>query len=206
MSQAAFFAADARERAAEAVKAVEAQTSAEIVVAVRRVSGDYRATDYHVGFIGMAAVVGYMLVAPQLFSLGQMALDGIVAFVVGAALSANVAALRRVLLRKSTLAQNVSTAARATFYELGISRTTGRNGILVFVSAFERRAAVVPDIGVEPASLGEDYEAACRAIEEAAHNLDLAAFIAAVERLGPPLAQAMPRAEDDVNELPDEVQ
>lgn len=206
MSQAAFFGDDARERAAAAVKAVEAQTSAEVVVAVRRVSGDYRATDYHLGFIATALVVGYMLVAPQIFTVGEIALDGVIAFAIGALLSANVAAVRRRLVKKKKLAENVDGAARATFYDLGISRTSGRNGLLVFVSAFERRCVVVPDIGVDTAALGESYRAACQAIDEAAERLDLDAFIAAVEKLGPPLAEAMPRAHDDVNELPDEVQ
>lgn len=206
MSQAAFFEDDARKRAAAAVKVVEAQTSAEIVVAVRRASGDYRATDYHLGFIATGLVVAYMLVAPQVFTVGEIALDGVVAFVLGALLSANVAVVRRRLVRKKKLAANVDSAARATFYDLGISRTSGRNGILVFLSAFERHCVVVPDIGVDAAALGDDYRAACRAIGEAAQRLDLDSFLSAVEKLGPPLGEAMPRAEDDVNELPDEVQ
>jgi putative membrane protein len=205
MSQAAFFAEHAKKRAADAVKAVEAQTAAEVVVAVRRLSGSYRAADYHAGFGAMAVVVGYMLVAPQIFTLGQMALDGLAAFVIGALLSANVSHVRRLLVRRRTLDANVDAAARAAFYDLGISRTSGRNGILVFLSAFERRCTVVPDIGVDPKSLGEDYDEACRAIADAARTMDLEAFLAAVEKLGPPLATAMPRRADDVNELPDEV-
>ena len=206
MGQAAFFADDAKKRAAAAVRAVEAQTSAEIVVAVRRVSGEYRATDYAVGFIAMGVVVAYMLLAPQVFTLGHMALEGVAAFAVGALLSAFVPPLRRLLLRDRTLAANVERAARATFYDLGISRTSGRNGILVFVSAFERRVAIVPDIGVDPEALGAGYQDACRAIEAAVGAMALEAFASAVESLGPALADAMPRQEDDVNELPDEVQ
>jgi putative membrane protein len=154
----------------------------------------------------MGLVLAYMLVAPQVFSFGTMALDGVIAFGVGALLSANVGHVRRLLVRKAKLSANVEAAARATFYELGISRTSGRNGILVFVSAFERRCEVVPDIGVDLETVGEAYQAACRAMDEAAHKLDLEPFLAAVEQLGPPLGKAMPRDEDDINELPDEVQ
>ena len=108
----------------------EAQTSAEIVVAVRRVSGHYRATDYLLGFIAMGLVVLYMLLAPQVFSLGQMALEGMAGFVVGALSSAYLPPYAA-CLRDRDLEANVERAARATFYELGISRTSGRNGILV---------------------------------------------------------------------------
>jgi putative membrane protein len=205
MSQAAFFADDAKKRAADAVKAVESQTSAEVVVAVRRVSGSYRATDYHAGFVATAMCAAYMLATPQIFSIGQIALDAIVAFVLGTALSANVGHVRRLFVRRATLAANVDAAARATFYDLGISRTTARNGILVFVSAFERHCAVVPDVGVDPEALGEGWDAACRALGESARRLDLDAFVGAVALLGPALGKAMPRAADDVNELPDEV-
>ncbi len=206
MSQAAFFGDDARKRAAAAVKTVEAQTSAEIVVAVRPASGNYRATDYHVGFIFMGLVVIYMLVAPQVFSFGTMALEGVTAFIIGALLSGNVSHVRRLFVRSATLDANVQSAARATFYDIGVSRTSGRNGILVFVSAFERRCTLVPDIGIDPVALGEAYRLAERAIDEAARTLDLESFLRAVEQLGPALSESMPRADDDVNELPDEVQ
>ncbi len=202
----AFFAEGTRQRAGDAVRAVEAQTSAEVVVAVRRTCGDYRAADYHAGFVALALVVAYMLVVPQLFSLGQIALNGVAAFAFGAILSANVAPLRRLLVRRATFERNVTTAARAAFYELGISRTSGRNGILVFLSTFERSAVVVPDIGVEPEALGDDYRDAVAAIGAAAHRHDLDAFLGAIESLGPALGRLMPRAADDVNELPDEVQ
>lgn len=202
----AFFADETRQRAAGVVKAVEAHTSAEIVVAVRRASGHYRATDYHIGFIALGVVVGYMLVVPQLFSLGQIALNGLAAFALGALLSANVAPLRRLLIRRATLEGNVATSARAAFHELGMSRTSGRSGILVFVSTFERAAAVVPDIGIDPDALGDGYRDALAAIQEAARKQDLDAFFAAIETLGPVLAPSMPRAADDINELSDEVQ
>lgn len=206
MGQAAFFKEEAKKRAAQTVKAVEAQTAAEIVIAVRKNAGDYRATDYHFGLLLLLLVVAYMLVAPQVFAVETIVTEGFGAFVLGALLSANVAPLRRLLLRASLLAKNVETAAHAAFYELGISRTSGRNGLLVFVSAFERRCAVVPDIGIAPAKLGKEYADAVLAIEAAARRADLDALLAAVEKLGPVLGKAMPRQADDVNELPDEVQ
>jgi putative membrane protein len=206
MGKSTFFSDEARERAGKAVKAAEAQTSAEIVVAVRRVSGNYRAADYHVGFVGLGLVVAYMLVAPQVFSVGMIALNGVGAFVIGALVSANISAIRRLLLRRNKLEAEVEKAAQAAFYSLGVSRTSGRNGILVFLSTFERCSAVVVDIGIDADALGEDYQHALAAIADASKALDIDAFRAAVESLGPALSHAMPRADDDVNELSDEVQ
>ena len=75
-----------------------------------------------------------------------------------------------------------------------------------FVSAFERRCSVVPDIGIDAKKLGAEYTDTLGAIESAAKKMDLEAFLASVEKLGPVLGKAMPRSADDVNELPDEVQ
>ncbi len=206
MGQAAFFRDEAKKRAAAAVKAVESQTSAEVVIAVRKRASDYRAADYHFGLSILALTVIYMLVSPQIFEVETIVLEGFGAFVIGALLSANIAPIRRLLLRGKMLAQNVETAAHATFYELGISRTTSRNGILVFVSAFERRCTIVPDIGIDPEKLGAEYKEALLAIQAATKKMDLEAFLASVEKLGPALGKSMPRSADDVNELPDEVQ
>lgn len=188
------------------MKAVEAQTSAEVVVAVRRRSGDYRVAAYHFGFFTGGLVVLYLLVTPQVFSVGDIALDGALGFGMGVALAYNVAALLRLLVREGPLAKAVAAAARAAFFDLGISRTSGRNGLLVFVSTFEQRALVLPDVGIDVNALGPKFGDGCAALSNAVKRRDLAAFQQALESLGPILGAAMPRSADDVNELPDEVQ
>ena len=76
---------------------------------------------------------------------------------------------------------------------------------MVFVSRFEHRAHVVADIGIPIATMGVTWPAATAALETAARNTDVVAFLAALDELGDALAATVPRATDDVNELPDEV-
>jgi len=201
-----FFHDDAKRRAALAVKAVEAQTSAEVVIAVRPRSGKYGIVAYHFGFGAFSAVVLFLLLSPRVYSIGAIALDGLTAFALGALLCANVDALTRALTRPKTRQSFVDSAARAAFFDLGVSRTTGRNGILVFVSMFERTLTVLTDVGIDTVALGVSFTSAVSALQMAVKQGDFDAFIANVERLGPALGAAMPRATDDVNELPDEVQ
>lgn len=205
MAEADFFRDTAKQSTARSVKSVEAQTSAEVVVAVRRRSGDYRVPAYHFGFFVGGAVVLYLLVTPQVFSVGDIALDGALGFGAALALAYNVSALLRVLVRERQLAKCVAEAARVAFYDLGIARTSGRSGILVFVSTFEQRVLVLADIGVDVAALGPKWSDACQALSQAVKRRDLAAFEQAVESLGPILGATMPRSVEDVNELPDEV-
>jgi putative membrane protein len=205
VAEADFFRDAAKQSTARSVKNVEAHTSAELVVAVRRRSGDYRVPAYHFGFLVGGAVVLYLLVAPQVFSVGDIALDGALGFGLALALAYNVSPLLRVLVRERRLAKSVAEAARVAFYDLGISRTSGRNGILVFVSTFEQRALVLADVSIDVAALGPKWSEACEALSATVKRRDLLAFERAVESLGPVLGAAMPRASDDVNELPDEV-
>ena len=206
MREADFFRDDAKGRAAQAVKAVEAQTSAEVVIAVRHRSGNYGIVAYHFGFGAMMIVALALLLAPQVFSIGAIAMDGLAVFVLGALACANLGTLTRALTRPRTRRSNVETAARAAFFELGISRTTGRNGILVFVSTFERTLAVLTDIGIDTKALGVGWTEARSAMQKALERKDFTAFVAGFERMGPVLGAAMPHMDDDVNELPDEVQ
>ncbi len=205
MAEADFFREEAKRTTALSVKRVEEHTSAEVVVAVRRRSGDYRVAAYHCGLFVGALVVFYLLVTPQVFSIGDIALDGALAFGAGVALALNVSPLLRLWVREKTLAKNVADAARVAFFELGISRTEGRTGLLVFVSTFEQRAVIVTDVGIEPAALGPAWEAAEAALTRAVKTRELAAFEHALESLGPILSGPLPRSVHDVNELPDEV-
>jgi putative membrane protein len=206
MREADFFRDEAKRQAAEAVKAVEAQTSAELVVAVRRRSGDYRVVAYHFGFAALALVTLYLLVTPEVYSIGAIAIDALVAFAVGALLCANLEPLSRALTRPATRRRNVEAAARAAFFDLGISKTAQRNGILVFVSTFERTAAVLTDVGIDVTPLGPGWTETSASMNEAVKKKDLQGFLAALRRLGPVLATSMPRSAHDVNELSDEVQ
>ena len=206
MSERDFFSDEAKRSTKASVESAEAKTCAEIVVAVRKSSGRYGVLAYHFGLGLSAVVVTYLLLAPEEYSAFAIALDGIIAFSLGALLVANLDTLRRAVSRRATLDENVNRGARAAFYDLGISRTGGRHGVLVYASLFERRCTVLVDIGVDPGRLGALWAAAQSELGDAVKRRDLAAFQRAVASLGAALCDAHPRTADDVNELPDEVQ
>src|SRR5258707_1149249 len=135
MSLSAFTGQAAKTEVAEAIRAIESTTSAEVVVAVRASSGHYRHIDYLVGFgFSFAALLVFLFDPEHEFSLLWMPVDTLVVFGLGALLSANFAALRRLLTSKKLMRSNVHTAAGRAFVDLQIARTTGRTGLLVFVS------------------------------------------------------------------------
>src|SRR3954449_4538564 len=112
MSEGDFFSDEAKRGTAASVQSAEAKTCAEIVVAVRKRSGRYSVLAYHSGLGLSVLVVSYLLLAPTVYSIEAIALDGIVAFALGSLLAANFDSWQRALSRRSTLDENVNQAGR----------------------------------------------------------------------------------------------
>lgn len=204
MSTRAFFDDAAKAAVRKAIERVESQTSAELVVAVRRQAGQsYREADLGFGAIVALASLAFVLFVDKEFATTWIPFDVAVAFVAGALFCRYTLALRRLLTPSARRQEETHRAACAAFHEMRIGRTSGRNGILVLVALFERKVAVVPDVGVDPALLRGCVASLERAVDRL--DPDFPAFVAALESIGPALASAMPRREDDVNELPDDM-
>lgn len=200
VGEAAFFSDAAKKQVTEAVVDVESHTAAEVVVVVRRTSASWREVDLGVGAAAGFVVLLLVLFLPQPVPVVAMPVDVALGFAAGAVLSANLSLLKRTLLPRRRVRAQVLAMARAAFVEQGVSRTTGRTGILVYVSTFERLVEVVADIGVDASAVQAELHALRASLSGGA---DLDRFLAALRALGPPLGRALPRSADDVNELPD---
>lgn len=83
-------------------------------------------------------------------------------------------------------------------------RTTGRTGILIYLSLREHRAEIVADEAITSRVDSEVWgDAMAAMLAELKHGRIAEGMIAAVERVGVVLAAHLPRQLDDVNELPD---
>ena len=200
-----FEGARARQRTAAAVREVESQTGAEVVVALRPISGHYRHADYLFGLVtGLAALAG-LLYLPVDFPLAVFPVDVAIGFAVGTVLCSWLPSLRRRLVVPSLLRENVRRAARAAFVDLGVGRTSGRTGMLVYISLFERRVEVVADIGLDFSVVERRWSEAVGALQSGVSpRYNFERLISALRGLGPVLECVAPRSPDDVNELPDE--
>ncbi|MBX3233994.1 MAG: hypothetical protein KIT84_34470 [Labilithrix sp.] len=204
MSTRAFFDAAAKTAVRKAIERVESQTSAELVVTVRRQAGvTYREADLGFGALVALASLAFVLFADKEFALTWIPIDIAVSFAAGALLCRYTLVLRRLLTPSARRQEEVQRAAAAAFHELGVGRTSGRNGVLVLVGLFEHKVAVVPDVSVDPLLIAPSVEAIQKAVDRPVPDFD--AFVAGLESLGPVLAKGMPRQADDVNELPDEM-
>ena len=201
-----------------AIAEAESQTSAEILPVVSTTSGRYDRPEDIVGlWLGAAALAVVWVVVPQhsdavgtwggtspLIKLLYMLLELAGGFVIGAVVAGKVGALRWLFTPTKQMRDEVTSRACQVFFDSSIHHTAGGTGMLVYVSLYERMAAVLadqsileklgPDVLEElrdklttDLRIGEPTEALCQAVGEAGRRL----------------SEVLPRADDDVNELPD---
>lgn len=211
-----------RTRVAAAVTAAETRSAGEIVTILAARSDDYR--DVALAWsalVGLLALLALALLPDFYLGIydrltGAWAQEWSPARLFG--LAAMVATLKfagmwllqfwrplRYALVPAPVRHRRVRARAITCFRVGAERrTTGRTGILIYLSLAEHRAEIVADTAiaskVAPEVWGEAMAAMLRELREGRMADGL---IAAVERVGAVLAEHFPRADDDVNELPD---
>lgn len=202
----AFLSDAAKQALTEAVQAVEARSSAELVVAVRARSGSYLHADLIAGLLAALASLIGLLFSPWPFELIWFVIDPLLVGLLAGFAASRLPAVRRALTFQRVRRRNVETAARSTFVEKRVHGTTGRTGILLYISLLEREAAVIHDLGVGTLATTEGWRHAVGEIEEGVRQgEDGAAIAGRLRALGDLLAPALVRSAQDVDELGNEV-
>ncbi len=208
---------DDNRRVNEAVAAAESKTSAEIVPVVAAASGRYDRPEDIVGLwvAALALAIAWCLLPehagpgdwgamPASAHLLVLVVSVVVGFILGAVIGAHVDPLRHLFTPSQQMRDEVLTRSRQVFFDSRVHHTAGRTGLLIYVSLFERMAAVLADDAVVE-KLGQ------AALDELRDQLTTSlrtqslaeAICGTIAAAAPKLAVALPRAEGDVNELPD---
>lgn len=206
----------------DAVAAAEANSAGEIVTIITPRSDSYR----DVALIWSALVAFMALSALELGTgfylpliehlLGLWAFEWTPRAVLGLALTAaTMKFLSMYLLMRFTplglwltprRIRNARVRERAlTCFRVGAeSRTSGRTGVLIYVSLAEHHAEIIADAAIASKVSPETWGHAMKAMIDPLRTGQIAqGMAAAVAEVGQVLAQHFPRAENDTNELPD---
>jgi len=210
-----------RQRVSDAVRAAEGNTSGEIVTIVADRSDGYE--DIGLVYAGLAALFVPVLFAawPALplgilarFTSGWGATEVrdlmLLTFVAMALVSAvQFGALQYQPLRmywtpRAVRRTRVRTRAIELFKVGAESRTTGRTGILIYLSLGEHMAEIVADEAIHAKVPENEWgDAMIAMVAEVREGRIADGMIAAVNGVGKILSTHLPRAADDTNELPD---
>jgi uncharacterized membrane protein len=96
--------------------------------------------------------------------------------------------------------------AERTFERLGMTKTALRTGVLLFIACEEQRFTILGDRGIDekvPAGFWDDIAAKLTIRFKAGEFTD--GIVEAIHSAGEQLRQYFPRATNDVDELPNEV-
>jgi len=210
------------ERIGAAVTAAEAHTAGEIVTVVTERSDGY--SDVPLAWsaaVAFTALLALTLLAPFYLSwtdwvLGNWAHEWTPREVFALALFVAVVKFigmwliqlwqpLKFLLIPGPIKTHRTLARAVSLFKVGADRrTTGRTGILVYLSLRERRAQIVADEAIASRVPAETWGEAMAAMLAHIKDGRLAdGMCAGIEKAGAVLAEHFPRAEDDVNELPD---
>ncbi|HUS28686.1 MAG TPA: hypothetical protein VMZ53_09255 [Kofleriaceae bacterium] len=188
-----------------AVAAIEAVSSAEIVVAIRpRVRGSI-VQHVIVALVMSIGMLAFTLYSPIEFRLWHILTLPVMAGLAGGLLVEAVPALYRFLLPAQLRSVHVYDAACAAFVQRGIHATRDRTGILVYVALREQCVELVGDLGVRE-HVGAETLIAWSGILEGALPNGAKAVAKELAALAPELAKALPRRADDIDELANGVQ
>ena len=210
-----------RQRVSDAVRAAEGNTSGEIVTIVADRSDGYE--DIGLVYAGLAALFVPVLFAawPALplgilarFTSGWGATEVrdlmLLTFVAMALVSAvQFGALQYQPLRmywtpRAVRRTRVRTRAIELFKVGAESRTTGRTGILIYLSLGEHMAEIIADEAIHAKVPENEWgDAMIAMVAEVREGRIADGMIAAVNGVGKILSTHLPRAADDTNELPD---
>jgi putative membrane protein len=210
------------EKVAAAIAAAEAKSSGEIVAVATPISDAYHDVALHWALVPLFAVLAWSAWRPTAlvswydFLFGGWSPDPTMSelltlLMVFAALKFTVALLilkwmplRLFLTPGATKHRRVRRRAVAIFQAAAAGRTTGKTGILIYLSLAERRAEIVADEAIH--KLTDDHtwgEAMHALIEQVRQGRAADGIVAAIERVGTVLAEHFPRSADDRNEIPD---
>jgi putative membrane protein len=201
-----FLTPESKTALSDAVREVESCCSAEVVIAVRARTGSYLHAALIFGLLVGLVALAVLLYSPWIFAPVWFLVDPLVIGVLAGFLGSRSARLGRAFTPSRLRRQWVEAAARSAFVERRVHSTTGRTGILLYVSVLEREAAFVVDIGVEALAATAGWTWAVGEIEQAVRNKEDGVAIAGRLRgLALLLSPVLVRGENDVNELPNEV-
>ena len=211
-----------RERVSAAVSAAERASHGEIVTVVAGRSDAYHDVGLHFAVLAMLLVPALLAVLPQsvidaglgLFAGWDETLTrGTLMALLFAALASVFLIvryalawmpLRMALTPGATKTRRVRRRAVELFRAAADRRTTGRTGVLLYLSLLEHRAEIIADEAIHTRVAPEIWgDAMAALLEEVKAGRPADGMVRAVEMIGAVLAEHLPAGQGDTNELPD---
>ncbi len=209
------------EKINNSVKEAEKSTSGEITTAMIKESSDY--AYYELAFSVLVGGIYFVIILLLSSNIEQwfkslfwnynpsylLIFTGFSLFsIIGLTyLITNIPAIDRLIIPKKVMEQKVHNRAVRHFIEAGTCYTKDRTGILIFISEMERKVLLLADKGINDKIGQESWDSIVTDIVKGIKDDNVVdAISTSIKRCGEILSKEFPIAEDDKNELSDDIQ
>ena len=207
------FTTDQKQRITDAVAALEKESSGELVLYYAKNSDSYREAAWKLtAIMGITSVLAtalaaYFWILPALFT--PIMLSVVIASIMLAtyAIAALLPVLRVAITNDAIIEHRVLTKARDMFLQEQVFDTVDRTGILIFISALERKVVVLGDSGINQKITQDDWENVVRLVIKGIKQKQMTdGIIKAVDACKELLlGNGFTVKPNDTNELPDAI-
>lgn len=195
---------DFRTRLYDTIKDIENNSLVEIVVLIKPQSGKYRDIALWAGIIFSFTLYTFFMFSPISFDVFIIYAFTILSFFVVYTLFSALPMIESKFTNQKRKDKNVEIAARAIFQKAGIRFTSERIGTLIYCSLFEKRVCILPDRGTKNAIPEQDWIEIEKNFNSVFDSQNIPeAIIEQLVKCKSIFSQFLPPIENDVNELPD---
>lgn len=191
------------------IKEIESVSGVELVIVVARSSASYIYLNLISGIFFSFLTFTYTVFTDFEFSDEVLYFSTLVSFFVGFILMF-IPFLARFFVKRETLTRNVEIYGRALFQKGKIYETKTRQGILIYLSHFERKVLVLEDKNVSLRIPIHELKIMKNNLNSVFHPFSrkktAANFLSELNKLKDLCAKFIPITQDDVNELPDDME
>ncbi|MCF6241160.1 MAG: hypothetical protein L3J74_07435 [Bacteroidales bacterium] len=198
---------DFRTKLYDAIKKIEDNSLTEIVVIIKPSSGKYRDIPVWSGAIIAGLLYTFFMFSHIEFDVYLIYAFTILSFFVVWSLVSATNFIQKLFVKKSRKQKNVEIRARAIFQKGGIRFTQERIGVLFYVSLLEKIVFILPDRGAEHSIPDEEWKNMRSDFQTIFKADDIAAeLLQKLDNWQPVFAKYIPPVENDINELPDDLE
>ncbi len=191
----------------DTIAEIEQQSCVEIVVIFRPNSAAYPDALWAWGTAFAFSAFTFLMFSPMIFGDYLVYAGPICAFFVGWLLASKFPLMRRVVISRARQRRAVDILARALFQKGGIRHTSAKIGVLIYGSVFEKQVRVLPDRGAATSVPPEEWQRIDAGFQRVfASRKPDEAFLAHLKSCQPTFSQYLPPVENDINELPDNLE
>lgn len=207
------FTTDEKDRITQAVAALEKESSGELVLYYAKNSDAYPGAAWKLtGLIGisfsiLAIVLSYRWMLPSFFTPIMMATTILLILIATYGIARFLPLLRVAVTSDDIVEHRVLTKARDMFLQEQVFNTVDRTGILIYISALERKVVVLGDQGINQKITQADWEDVVKLIVTGIKQKQMTeGIIKAVDACKAHLLDnGFTIKPDDTNELPDAI-